>query len=195
MVASKEGIDGGYVLARGPETITLGDVAETLGIRCVSLSWESGGTDPHCIVSSGMGQEMRSIVQSLDDQCKRFLKGITIQRIVEDLRKHPSDPPQERRKRADLFTKPITQAMISTPFPFPACLLWKRLSPPAGGFFHIIGTPNKPWTTREATPQETITAMGLSFLILINRNATRHRMIPVQSKCAAEMLFPAKATI
>ena len=88
MVASKE----------GPETITLGDVAETLGIRCVSLSWESGGTDPHCIVSSGMGQEMRSIVQSLDDQCKRFLKGITIQRIVEDLRKHPSDPPQEKKK-------------------------------------------------------------------------------------------------
>ena len=102
---------------------------------------------------------------------------------------------KKRRKRADLFTKPITQAMISMPFPFPACLLWKRLSPPAGGFFHIIGTPNKPWTTREATPQETITAMGLSFLILINRNATRHRMIPVQSKCAAEMLFPAKATI
>lgn len=98
MVASKEGIDGGYVLARGPETITLGDVAETLGIRCVSLSWESGGTDPHCIVSSGMGQEMRSIAQSLDDQCKRFLKRITIQRIVEDLRKHPSDLLQEKKK-------------------------------------------------------------------------------------------------
>jgi Rrf2 family protein len=85
LVTSREGVDGGYLLAKDSRSITLREVAELLGVQCVSLSWESGGTDPNCVISRGMGPKMRSIAQELDAKCKQFLQTVTIQSIDEEL--------------------------------------------------------------------------------------------------------------
>ena len=49
LVATKEGIDGGYHFIRDPSTVTLREVSEALEMRFVSATWQSGDTDKMCI--------------------------------------------------------------------------------------------------------------------------------------------------
>lgn len=81
LVATKEGIDGGYHFIRGPSTVTLREVSEALEMRFVSATWQSGDTDMKCLIASGMAAIMDDIYGQLDQLCQVHLDGITIQMI------------------------------------------------------------------------------------------------------------------
>lgn len=81
LVATKEGIDGGYHFIRDPSTVTLREVSEALEMRFVSATWQSGDTDMKCLIASGMAAIMDDIYGQLDQLCQVHLGGITIQMI------------------------------------------------------------------------------------------------------------------
>ena len=81
LVATKEGIDGGYHFIRDPSTVTLREVSEALEMRFVSATWQSGDTDMKCLIASGMAAIMDDIYGQLDQLCQVHLDGITIQMI------------------------------------------------------------------------------------------------------------------
>ena len=81
LVATKEGIDGGYHFIRDPSTVTLREVSEALEMRFVSATWQSGDTDMKCLIASGMAAIMDDIYGQLDQLWQVHLDGITIQMI------------------------------------------------------------------------------------------------------------------
>ena len=81
LVATKEGIDGGYHFIRDPSTVTLREVSEALEMRFVSATWQSGDTDMKCLIASGMAAIMDDIYGQLDQLCQVHLDSITIQMI------------------------------------------------------------------------------------------------------------------
>ena len=81
LVATKEGIDGGYHFIRDPSTVTLREVSEALEMRFVSATWQSGDTDMKCLIASGMAAIMDDIYGQLDQLCQVHLDGITSQMI------------------------------------------------------------------------------------------------------------------
>lgn len=78
LVRTKEGAEGGYLLAMQADEITLRAVCEATGTRLVDAAWRSGDVDMDCVVASGMGNIMDEIYAQLDEQCKARLEQITI---------------------------------------------------------------------------------------------------------------------
>ncbi len=78
LVDTKSGSEGGYTIARKAEDITLAEVADALDTRFVSSGWQSGNLDNECLVSSGMGPMMDSILDELDEGCRARLRQKTI---------------------------------------------------------------------------------------------------------------------
>lgn len=81
MVATKEGLDGGYHMEKPAASLTLKDVGEALEVDFVSASWKSGDHNRPCLISSGMGGVMDGIYEELNELCKSRLKDITIEDI------------------------------------------------------------------------------------------------------------------
>ena len=81
LVATKEGIDGGYHFIRDPSTVTLREVSEAIEMRFVSATWQRGDTDMNCLIASGMAAIMDDIYGQLDQLCQVHLDGITSQMI------------------------------------------------------------------------------------------------------------------
>ena len=78
LVASKEGEGGGYRFCGEAGAVTLLQVADALGIRCVELRWRSGSVDMECLVASGMGNLMEGLADDLDQRCRQRLAALTI---------------------------------------------------------------------------------------------------------------------
>jgi DNA-binding IscR family transcriptional regulator len=55
LIATKEGAEGGYALARPAAEITLRAVAEATGTTFVKVNWTPGDVHEDCLVSSSMG--------------------------------------------------------------------------------------------------------------------------------------------
>lgn len=78
MVETREGSEGGYRFAGDAGTLTLGQVADALGIRFVEAAWRSGGQDMDCMVATGMAGLMDELYDDLDQRCRQRLAQITI---------------------------------------------------------------------------------------------------------------------
>lgn len=78
LVATKEGVDGGYQFIQQPEQVTLRCVCEAVDGRLVGAAWRSGDMDKECLVASGMGDIMQHIYDHLDDICRQNLEELTI---------------------------------------------------------------------------------------------------------------------
>ena len=61
LIATKEGAEGGYALARPAAEITLRAVAEATGTTFVKVNWTPGDVHEDCLVSSSMGAVMNDI--------------------------------------------------------------------------------------------------------------------------------------
>lgn len=81
IISTKEGAVGGYTFIRKAEEVTLQEISSALDVRFVSSAWRSGDTDMVCLIASGMADVMDGVYQGMDDQCKGYLEGITIQDI------------------------------------------------------------------------------------------------------------------
>ena len=77
-VKTKEGSEGGYLFDQDAYQVTLDQIAQALEIRFVDTAWKSGDTDMKCLVASGMAGLMDEIFDDLNEQCRKWLKEITI---------------------------------------------------------------------------------------------------------------------
>ena len=78
LVATKEGVDGGYHFIKAPAEVTLRRIDEAVYVRMVSACWKPGDREKACLVASGMGDIMDDIYSDLDELCRRRLGEITI---------------------------------------------------------------------------------------------------------------------
>lgn len=81
IVATKEGLEGGYYLLKKPCDITLKAIGEAVQVDYVSASWRSGSHDLSCLIASGMADIMDGIYDSLNELCRERLEHITISDI------------------------------------------------------------------------------------------------------------------
>ena len=78
LIKTKEGADGGYFFHREAREVDLQMIADALDTPFVAASWKSGDPDRDCLVSSGMAGVMTEIYDTLDQECRKRLKLITI---------------------------------------------------------------------------------------------------------------------
>ena len=78
LVATQEGVDGGYHFIKAPAEVTLRRIDEAVDVRLVSACWKPGDREKACLVASGMGDIMDDIYSDLDELCRRRLGEITI---------------------------------------------------------------------------------------------------------------------
>ena len=83
LIATKEGAEGGYALARPAAEITLRAVAEATGTTFVKVNWTPGDVHEDCLVSSSMGAVMNDIYAGLNRTCLEQLEHPTIPDITE----------------------------------------------------------------------------------------------------------------
>lgn len=81
LIETKEGLNGGYHMARAAQDISLGEICRALESEPVTVSWSSGDADKACQVASGMAGVMDEIYGDMNRICKQHLDGITIQDI------------------------------------------------------------------------------------------------------------------
>lgn len=81
LIETKEGLNGGYHMARAAKDISLGEICRALESEPVTVSWSSGDADKACQVASGMAGVMDEIYGDMNRICKQHLDGITIQDI------------------------------------------------------------------------------------------------------------------
>lgn len=81
IVATKEGLEGGYYLLKKSSEITLRAIGEAVQVEYVSASWKSGSQDLSCLIASGMADIMDGIYDNLNELCRESLEQITISDI------------------------------------------------------------------------------------------------------------------
>jgi Rrf2 family cysteine metabolism transcriptional repressor len=85
LVRSKRGTDGGYVLARAPEYITIGDVIQSISGPFVQLSClESGNFDDNCDKESTC--QFKPIWAEVNRAIGSVLNGVTFAELVRQTR-------------------------------------------------------------------------------------------------------------
>ena len=85
LLDTKEGLRGGYRIARNPEDINLKQICDALQMDIVKPSWHSGNIDMPCLVASGMAGVMDGIYGSLNKIGKQYLESVTIKDIEEQI--------------------------------------------------------------------------------------------------------------
>ena len=85
LLDTKEGLRGGYRIARNPEDINLKQICDALQMDIVKTSWHSGNIDMPCLVASGMAGVMGGIYGNLNKIGKQYLESITIKDIEEQI--------------------------------------------------------------------------------------------------------------
>ena len=90
MIATKEGLEGGYHVIKDPSSVNLKQICDALEVTFVSSSWKSGDQNMPCMVSSGMSGVMDEIYEDLNELCRNRMEEITIKDIQEKLIKKRS---------------------------------------------------------------------------------------------------------
>ncbi len=85
IIATKEGLEGGYHLIGDPDSISLKQISDALDVTFVSSSWKSGDENNPCMVASGMAGVMDEIYGELNELCRERMERITIKDIREKL--------------------------------------------------------------------------------------------------------------
>ncbi len=91
MIATKEGLEGGYHFIKDPAQVNLKQICDALEVIFVSSSWKSGNENLPCMISSGMSGVMDDIYGDLNEICRNRMEKITIKDIQEKLVKSRSD--------------------------------------------------------------------------------------------------------
>ncbi|MCH4167535.1 MAG: Rrf2 family transcriptional regulator [Megasphaera sp.] len=78
LVATKEGIHGGYRFEKDPEEVDLYTVCQAIGEEPVEVKSSTGDVDMDCQIASGMAGIMDQIYGEMNQACYGQLKQITI---------------------------------------------------------------------------------------------------------------------
>lgn len=85
LIETREGMGGGYRIAKANSDITLRQISDALENTLVKASWRSGNPDKKCLVASGMSAVMDELVTGMNRSCNDYLERITIQKVEERL--------------------------------------------------------------------------------------------------------------
>ncbi len=85
LVQTREGLEGGYRLARPAGQITLEEIAQALEVRFVSTTWKTGDVQQECLIASGMGPLMDRLYGRLNQLCLQELAHITLAQVEQKL--------------------------------------------------------------------------------------------------------------
>lgn len=85
IIRTKEGLEGGYQLARPAGEITLEQISRALDVEFVRTGWKSGDPCKTCLIAAGMGEAMDALYARLDGLCKDYLTGVTVQSVAEHI--------------------------------------------------------------------------------------------------------------
>lgn len=85
IIATKEGLEGGYHFVQDPSKVNLKMICDALEVNFVSSSWKSGNQNMACMVASGMSGVMDEIYEDLNELCRSRMEEMTIQDIQEKL--------------------------------------------------------------------------------------------------------------
>ena len=85
LIETREGMGGGYRIAKANSEITLRQISDALENTLVKASWRSGNPDKKCLVASGMSVVMDELVTGMNRSCNDYLERITIQKVEERL--------------------------------------------------------------------------------------------------------------
>ena len=88
MIETKEGLGGGYRLAQDADKVNLREICAALKMEPVKSSWHSGNADKPCMIACGMAGIMDGIVADMNEECRRYLQGITIAAIEKKIFKN-----------------------------------------------------------------------------------------------------------
>jgi Rrf2 family protein len=79
---TREGVKGGYRIAKQPGEITLATVYNALAAGSLAPRWCSGNPEMSCIVGSNMGDVMNAVFCGADRQLEMYFEGITIGQML-----------------------------------------------------------------------------------------------------------------
>ncbi|WP_077612856.1 RrF2 family transcriptional regulator [Clostridium sp. Marseille-P2415] len=85
IIATKEGLEGGYHLVKDPAKVNLKQICDALEVTFVSSSWKSGDENMPCMIASGMSGVMDELYGELNELCRNRMEEITIKDIQEKL--------------------------------------------------------------------------------------------------------------
>ncbi len=78
LASSRSGFQGGYVLERPPEEVTLLAVFDAVCDRLVKTPWRSGDVDMDCAVASGMAGVMDGVMEDVERGGREALARVTL---------------------------------------------------------------------------------------------------------------------
>lgn len=78
IVEVRGGSAGGYGFTGNPNEVTLLDIFQATGESFVKVSWRSGDAEMECPIARNMAPIMDTILDGLDECCKRHLRELTI---------------------------------------------------------------------------------------------------------------------
>ena len=78
LVQTKEGNNGGYVLHKRAQDITLASINEALQCDVVKTGWKSGTLNTTCMIATGMGTVCDELKEALNQACVAYLQTLTI---------------------------------------------------------------------------------------------------------------------
>ncbi len=87
LICTKEGAQGGYILCKPSEDVTLGEIfVLTSGYAHIYKSRQSA-IDHECMECSGMDAVMEKIHKGMEENCRRYLDTITLRDVLKILQK------------------------------------------------------------------------------------------------------------
>lgn len=87
IICTREGARGGYALCRPPGEITLGEVFSLTSGYAYAYRKHPPSVDLKCMEVSGMHAAMEKIHRGMEENCRRYLDGITLQDVLLELDK------------------------------------------------------------------------------------------------------------
>lgn len=85
LVETKEGAQGGYRFPTHIDDIPLSAISEALSTEWVGSSWLSGSKEENCLISKGMGLQMKSIYDEMNLLCNQYLTHLTVSGLEKQL--------------------------------------------------------------------------------------------------------------
>ncbi len=85
-VKTRCGVDGGYFFSGDADCITVQDIVSVTDGNVINSVWKSGDKHAGCIISSGMGNVLDTIVAHLNACCRDYLSSLTVAQIEQELK-------------------------------------------------------------------------------------------------------------
>lgn len=85
LVATKEGIHGGYHFEKDPRAVNLYDICKAVSEKPIEVKVSTGDIDMDCHIASGMAGIMDQIYEKMNQSCYGQLEQITIEDIDEKI--------------------------------------------------------------------------------------------------------------